>query len=72
MLLAGFTTGFEYVEEKPNGELVQAYELPGTAAPPMDIDFPGQMAVSEMTAAAGSALTLMVTALDLTHPFESV
>ena len=39
---------------------------------PIDIEEPVQIAVLDMTDAAGKGLTVIVTELDFTHPFELV
>jgi hypothetical protein len=46
--------------------------LPATADPPMVKDEPLQIAVSAITAAAGSGFTVIVTELDFTQPLLSV
>ena len=65
---AGFTEGFDEDELNPEGELDHEYVLPVTAAAPIEIELPEQMLVLEITAAAGNALTVMVTELDLVQP----
>ena len=62
----------EEVDVYPDGTLTQEYVLPPTAVAPMDKDAPIQIAVLEITDAAGKALTVNVTELDFTHPFELV
>jgi len=44
--------------------------LPETAVFPIEIEFPGQIEVLEITDAAGTGLVVMVTESDFTHPFE--
>jgi hypothetical protein len=68
VVIVGETLGLEEVEVKPEGELVQEYVLPETAAAPIEIEFPIHMAVFGITAAAGSGFTVIVTELDFTQP----
>ena len=46
--------------------------LPTTAVPPIDTELPVQMAVLEITDAAGRGLTVIVTELELIQPLEFV
>jgi hypothetical protein len=46
--------------------------LPLTAVAPIDIELPVQIAVFEITAAAGKAFTVITTELDFTHPLAFV
>jgi len=46
--------------------------LPETAEAPIDIELPEHKAVFEITEAAGSGLTVIVTEFDLMQPFEFV
>ena len=46
--------------------------LPETAVLPIEIEFPEQIPVFDITWAAGNGLTVMVTELDFTQPLEFV
>ena len=68
----GDAVGLEEVEVKPDGTLTHEYVLPPTAVAPIDKEAPIQIAVFAITEAAGKVLTVTVTELDFTHPFELV
>lgn len=68
----GLTVGFEMLEVKPKGELVQAYVLPETEDEPMLVATPAQVVDVEPAETVGRELTLMVTELEFTHPLELV
>jgi len=70
---AGDTDGLDIVELKPETVLAHEYVLPDTAAAPIvNAGTPAQIVDGDPAAAAGSGLTVMVTELDLVHPFELV
>jgi hypothetical protein len=68
VVVDGFTVGLAEVEVNPEGELLHEYVLFDTAVAPIALELPLQMAVFEITAAAGSGFTVMVTGLDFTQP----
>ena len=68
----GETEGLETVELNPEIELTQEQVLPVTAVAPIKIAALEQMAVSEMTIAAGRPMTVIVVELESKQPFVFV
>ena len=68
----GLTVGFEVVELKPEGELLQEYVSPVTDDAPIESDPPEQMAVLGKTLAAGAGLTVILTLLVSPQPLAVV
>ena len=65
---AGVTDGFDEVEEKPDGELVQEYVWPAVDAAPIEIELPRQIAVLAITEAEGKVFTVTVTGFEFVQP----
>jgi hypothetical protein len=61
--------GLEDVELKPEIELLHEYVLPATGSAPIATEDPEQIVVPAITEAAGIEV-VMVTVLELVHPFE--
>ena len=72
MVTGGLTEGLETVEVNPTGMLTHEYELPATTVAPTEILVPVQILALAIVPAAGRGLTVIVTELDLTQPFELV
>lgn len=68
VVTVGDTLGFEALDVKPAGDEVQLYVSPVTAAAPMLVELPVQMACALPALATGSGFTVTVMLLEAEQP----
>ena len=68
VVTVGVTVGLAAVDVKPDGDEVQLYVEPATAAAPICVEEPRHTAALEPALAAGSVFTVTTTVFDFVQP----
>ncbi len=68
VVIVGLTMGFDKIEVKPSGLLIQLYVLLSITSEPISVELPVQIALAVPALAKGRGLTVTITLLVLLQP----